>query len=105
MNARKPTTFKLSKSRLMQHQQCPRRLWLFTHQPSLINAAPRSLFDATRAVANGGMAKDAYLEIIYPETAGKQKLKLRQDLLDCSVLDTYGLVRLVERLVQGQAHA
>ena len=35
MNAPNPATYKLSKSRLMQHRQCPRRLWLFTHLPEL----------------------------------------------------------------------
>lgn len=53
------------------------------------------------AVANGGMAQEAYLDIINPETPGEQKEKLRQDLLDYCALDTYGLVRLVERLAQG----
>jgi hypothetical protein len=53
------------------------------------------------AVANGGMAQEAYLDIINPETPFEQKEKLRQDLLDYCALDTYGLVRLVERLAQG----
>jgi hypothetical protein len=56
-------------------------------------------------VANGGMAQEAYLDIINPETPDERKEKLRQDLLDYCALDTYGLVRLVERLAQGQAHA
>ena len=56
---------------------------------------------AALAVANGGMAQNAYLEIIAPQTPDEQKEKLRQDLLDYCALDTYGLVRLVERLAQG----
>lgn len=56
---------------------------------------------STLAVANGGMAQDAYLAIIDPQTPGEQKNTLRQNLLDYCALDTYGLVRLVERLAQG----
>ena len=48
------------------------------------------------AVADGGMAQEAYLELIDPDTADDRRHELRQDLLDYCALDTYALVRLVE---------
>jgi hypothetical protein len=48
------------------------------------------------AVANGGMAQDAYLEMIDPETTVDRKEELRQGLLDYCALDTYALLQLVE---------
>lgn len=48
------------------------------------------------AVANGGMAQDAYLELISPETSECRREELRQGLLDYCALDTYALVQLVE---------
>lgn len=47
-------------------------------------------------VANGGMAQDAYLEMIHPDTTPERKEELRQGLLDYCALDTYGLLKLVE---------
>lgn len=48
------------------------------------------------AVANGGMAQDAYLELIAPETPENDREALRQGLLDYCALDTYALVQLAE---------
>ena len=47
------------------------------------------------AVANGGDAQAAYLELISPETSAERRAVLRQGLLDYCALDTYGLLRLV----------
>lgn len=47
------------------------------------------------AVANGGDAQTAYLELISPETSAERRAALRQGLLDYCALDTYGLLRLV----------
>lgn len=48
------------------------------------------------AVATGGMAQDAFLEMIDPETQVDRKDELRQGLLDYCALDTYALLQLVE---------
>lgn len=47
------------------------------------------------AVANGGDAQAAYLELISPETSAERRAVLCQGLLDYCALDTYGLLRLV----------
>ncbi len=47
-------------------------------------------------VANGGMAQEAFLEMINPETPFDRKEELRQGLLDYCALDTYALLQLVE---------
>lgn len=48
------------------------------------------------AVANGGMAQEAFLEMIDPETPVDRKEELRQGLLDYCALDTYALLQLVD---------
>ena len=48
------------------------------------------------AIANGGMAQDAYLEMINVGTSAVRREELRQALLDYCALDTFALVRLVE---------
>ena len=47
-------------------------------------------------VANGGMAQEAFLEMIEPETPVDRKEALREGLIDYCALDTYGLLELVE---------
>ena len=53
------------------------------------------------AVADGGMAQEAYLEMIDPLTPTDRRESLRQGLLDYCALDTLALVRLVEFLAKG----
>lgn len=48
------------------------------------------------AVTNGGMAQEAFLEMIDPDTPVDRKDELRQGLLDYCALDTYALLQLVE---------
>lgn len=48
------------------------------------------------AVADGGMAQAAYLEMTDPETPFDRHCELRKALCDYCMLDTYALVRLVE---------
>lgn len=46
-------------------------------------------------VADGGMAQDAYLEMIHTDTSHDRREALRQGLLDYCALDTYALLELV----------
>jgi hypothetical protein len=45
-------------------------------------------------VADGGMAQEAYLEMIHPKTSPVRAKKLRHDLLVYCERDTWALVRL-----------
>lgn len=54
------------------------------------------------AVANGGMAQEAFSEMISPETSPERKEELRQGLLDYCALDTYALLQLVGHFSKGQ---
>jgi len=45
-------------------------------------------------VADGGMAQEAYRELLHPETSADRASKLRQDLLDYCERDTWAMVRL-----------
>ncbi len=45
-------------------------------------------------IRNGGMAMDAYLEALAPETSAQRKEEIRKQLLDYCALDTYAMVRL-----------
>ncbi len=47
-------------------------------------------------VADGGMAQDAYLELVASDTPACRREELRQGLLDYCALDTYALLQLVE---------
>lgn len=53
-------------------------------------------------VANGGMAQDAFLEMIDVGTEADRKEELRQGLLDYCALDTYALLQLVEFFSKGK---
>ena len=54
------------------------------------------------AVANGGMAQEAFLEMIDRETQVDRREELRQGLLDYCALDTYALLQLVEFFSKNQ---
>lgn len=75
MNTPKPATYKLSKSRLMQHRQCPRRLWLFTHRPELAEEDSGAL-----AVMAGGTHVGEIARTLYPEGVLIESGNLTADL-------------------------
>jgi hypothetical protein len=51
---------------------------------------------ARLSVADGGMAQDAFLEIMQPNTLPERREQLRQALLDYCALDTWAMVRLTQ---------
>lgn len=55
---------------------------------------PELRYDALDGVQDGGMAMDAFLEGIHPETSGERKAEIQQQLLAYCCLDTYAMVRL-----------
>lgn len=55
---------------------------------------PELRYDALDGVQDGGMAMEAFLEAIHPETSKERKTQLEQQLLTYCKLDTYAMVRL-----------
>jgi hypothetical protein len=55
---------------------------------------PELRYDALDGVQDGGMAMDAYLEAIHPDTSIERKNQIEQQLLSYCKLDTYATVRL-----------
>jgi hypothetical protein len=55
---------------------------------------PELRYDALDGVQNGGMAMDAYVEAIHPDTSAERKNQIEQQLLTYCKLDTYATVRL-----------
>ena len=55
---------------------------------------PELRYDALEGVRDGGMAMDAFLEALHPQTSVERKLTLQQQLLAYCKLDTYAMVRL-----------
>jgi len=56
--------------------------------------APDLSYEALDGVQNGGMAMDAYLEAIHPETVPERKAEIGKQLLAYCGLDTFAMVRL-----------
>ena len=55
---------------------------------------PELRYDALDGVQDGGMAMEAFLEAIHPDTASERKNQIEQQLLAYCKLDTYAMVRL-----------
>ncbi|MCX7166588.1 MAG: DUF2779 domain-containing protein [Rhodocyclales bacterium] len=55
---------------------------------------PELRYDSLDGVQDGGMAMDAFLEGIHPDTRSERKVQIEQQLLAYCKLDTYAMVRL-----------
>ena len=55
---------------------------------------PELRYDALDGVQDGGMAMEAFLEAIHPDTHAARKNQIKQQLLAYCKLDTYAMVRL-----------
>ncbi|MBT9166250.1 MAG: hypothetical protein DDT25_00933 [Chloroflexi bacterium] len=55
---------------------------------------PELCYDALDGVQDGGMAMEAFLEAIHPDTPVGRKNQIEQQLLAYCKLDTYAMVRL-----------
>lgn len=55
---------------------------------------PELRYDTLDGVQDGGMAMNAFLEGIHPDTAPERKTQIEQQLLAYCKLDTYAMVRL-----------
>lgn len=55
---------------------------------------PELRYDALDGVQDGGMAMEAFLEAIHPDTSAERKIQIEQQLLAYCKLDTYAMVRL-----------
>ena len=55
---------------------------------------PELRYDAFEGVQDGGMAMEAFLEAIHPDTKTERKNQIEQQLLAYCKLDTYAMVRL-----------
>lgn len=56
--------------------------------------APDLSYEALEGVQNGGMAMDAYLAAIHPDTLPERKAEIEKQLLAYCGLDTFAMVRL-----------
>jgi hypothetical protein len=56
--------------------------------------APDLSYDALDGVQNGGMAMEAYMEAIHPDSTPERKDEIEQQLLAYCGLDTFAMVRL-----------
>lgn len=56
--------------------------------------APDLSYEALDGVQNGGMAMDAYLAAIHPDTSPERKAEIEKQLLAYCGLDTFAMVRL-----------
>lgn len=57
---------------------------------------------ANLTIGDGGMAMDAFAEILHPQTSAKRSSDLRQGLLDYCERDTYAMVRIVRHFRQAK---
>ncbi len=57
-------------------------------------AVPELRYDALEGVQDGGMAMEAFLEAIHPDSSAERKAEIEQQLLAYCQLDTYAMVRL-----------
>ena len=55
---------------------------------------PELRYDALDGVQDGGMAMEAFLEAIHPETTAERKTQIEHQLLAYCKLDTYAMLRL-----------
>lgn len=56
--------------------------------------APDLSYDVLEGVQNGGMAMEAYLEAIHPDTSPERQAEIEEQLLTYCGLDTFAMVRL-----------
>lgn len=56
--------------------------------------APELRYDALEGVQDGGMAMEAFLEALAPETSDLRKMEIEQQLLEYCALDTFAMVKL-----------
>lgn len=64
----------------------------------LPSVVPELSYDDLEEVQDGMMAQQAYLELIHADTLHERKWALTESLLKYCKLDTYAMVKLVERL-------
>ena len=64
----------------------------------LPNVVPELSYDSLGEVQDGMMAQQAYIEAIHAETKPQRKKELTESLLKYCELDTFAMVKLVERL-------
>ncbi len=50
----------LSKSRIIIHRQCPKRLWLQVHRPELLNTSDATAARLTTGITVGEIARSLY---------------------------------------------
>lgn len=55
---------------------------------------PELSYEALDGVQDGGMAMEAFIEAIHPDTGPERKNQIEEQLLAYCKLDTYAMVRL-----------
>lgn len=77
-----------------KHYYHPEQQGSWSIKSVLPTIAPDLRYDALDGVQDGGMAMEAYLEAIQPETTTTRKAEIERQLLDYCRLDTYAMVRI-----------
>jgi hypothetical protein len=77
-----------------EHYYHPSQQGSWSIKKVLPAVVPELRYDALDGVQDGGMAMDAFLEAIHPDTLLERKCQIEQQLLTYCKLDTYAMVRL-----------
>lgn len=77
-----------------QHYYHPSQQGSWSIKKVLPAVAPELRYDALDGVQDGGMAMDAFLEAIHPDTDKARASEIEKQLLEYCTLDTYAMVRL-----------
>ncbi len=77
-----------------EHYYHPSQQGSWSIKKVLPAVVPELRYDALDGVQDGGMAMDAFLEAIHPDTLFERKCQIEQQLLTYCKLDTYAMVRL-----------
>jgi len=77
-----------------QHYYHPSQKGSWSIKKVLPAIAPELNYDELEEVQNGGMATNAFMEAISPDTTDTRKAQIEQSLLDYCGLDTYAMVKI-----------
>lgn len=77
-----------------EHYYHPSQQGSWSIKAVLPAVVPELKYSDLDGVQDGGMAMEAFLEALHPQTSGEQKQRIREQLLAYCKLDTYAMVRL-----------
>lgn len=87
-----------------EHYYHPRQKGSWSIKAVLPAICPDLDYASLDGVQDGGMAMEAFLEALAPQTSSVRKTEIERQLLDYCALDTYALVRLWKAFTQAQTN-